>query len=424
MIFKCSKSQLSGTINIPGSKSHTIRALAIAALANGRSIINSPLVSADTLSALHALPALGVEVDIRPEQWQIYGINKNNKLKKNKIDVGNSGTTLRIFAGLASLFKQQITLTGDQQIQRRPMQELLQSLNQLGAKAISTNNNGCPPVTIQGKLKGGKTTINAQTSQFLTSLLIATPLAQNPTEIIVPTLNEKPYVQITLDWLQYQNIKIKYNKQMTHFYIPENQNYTPFTRTIPADFSSASFFLAAGALQNNQVTSCGLDMNDSQPDKKIVQFLQQMGAKITITEKQIQVTANQLHGIEIDMNETPDALPIMAVVACFAKGTTKLTNVAHARIKETDRIAVMTKELKKMGAKIQELPDGLIIQQSKLHAAKVHGHHDHRVVMALALAGLCCENTTTITTAEAANVTLPQFQKYMQKLGGNINTIN
>ncbi len=427
MDFICRQSELQGTLPIPGSKSHTIRAVAIAALAEGESILTSPLVSADTRSAASGVAALGAKVDIRPGEWRITGRGAQPQPRQDAIDVGNSGTTLNVLMGTAALLPQgrSMTLTGDRQIQARPAGPLLRSLNDLGAQAVALRNNDCAPVRIAGRLAGGRTTVEAKSSQYVTSLLLACPLADGDFEIEVPVLYEKLYVQMTLDWLDSQNIRLKHDR-MRHFQIPGGQRFQPFVRRIPADFSTATFFFGVGALPGNDVVCQGLDMNDSQGDKAVVEYLRAMGADIGIDPESgdIRVRGGALQGIEIDMNDTPDALPMMAVVGCFAQGRTVLRNVAQARIKETDRIAVMACELRKMGARIDELEDGLVIHQSDLRGTKVDGHGDHRVVMSLALAGLNCPGLTTVSTAEAAGVTFPEFQALVQGLGGNISSGN
>ncbi len=422
MFFVCERSTLSGDAVIPGSKSHTIRAVAIAAMASGESVIEEPLVSADTVSAVHAVSALGAQADVRPSLWRVAGTAGRMRVQRPRIDVGNSGTTLRVAMGLAALLREgEIVLTGDEQIQRRPAGPLAQSLHDLGARVTCERGNGCAPFRVSGTLSGGHTEIEAPTSQYVTSLLLCSPLAAGESVIDVPLLNEKPYVQMTLDWLERQGVALEHD-QMRRFRVPGGQCYQPFRRRIPADFSSATFFLAAGALAANCVTSIGLDMADPQADKAVVDYLNAMGADVRIEEQRITVRGRGLTGVELDMNETPDALPAMAVLGCFAAGETRLRNVAHARIKETDRIAVMCSELRKMGADIDELPDGLVVRESALTGALVDGHHDHRVVMSLALAGLNCPGTTTVTTAEAAGVTFPGFAGLMQALGGQVRT--
>lgn len=423
MRFACQRSALSGDVQIPGSKSHTIRGVAIAGMAVGESVLEAPLASADTVSAAHAVVALGAEADLRPAAWCFHGCSGHPRPVRTEIDVGNSGTTLRVVLGLASLLREgSVTVTGDEQIQRRPAGPLARSLSDLGAKVESTCGNGCAPFSVSGTLIGGQTSIEGQTSQYVTSLLLCCPLAARDSIIDVPLLNEQPYVQITLDWLASQGIEVSH-EELRRFQVPGGQAYRPFRRRVPADFSSATFFLGAGALGGNRIACVGLDMGDSQPDKAVVEYVRAMGAGVSVTGDRVEVQGAGLTGVEIDMNETPDALPVMAVLGCFARGETRLRNVAHARIKETDRIAVMCTELRKMGAEIEELPDGLIVRESALCGAAVDGHGDHRVVMALAVAGLSIPGETTITTAEAAGVTFPQFHELMADIGGRICTV-
>ncbi len=416
------KSRLSGEVTIPGSKSHTIRAVAIASLAEGNSIIRKPLASSDTQSAVACYRALGAVIDTSdPARWKVTGTDGQPTAPKKVVDVGNSGTTLRIAMGSAALTqpKQTTKLTGDEQIQSRPVGPLMDALNELGAKCKSVKNNGKAPVSITGQLTGGKTSIEASTSQYLSSLLLCTPLAAEDSEIEVTLLNEPGYVQMTLDWLDKQGIDYQ-NDNMKHFNIKGGQSYKDFDATIPADFSSATFFLCAAALCADEVTLLGLDFSDSQPDKAVVDYLKAMGADIEIKADSVIIKAAPLKGAEIDMNATPDALPAMAVTAAFAEGQSRLVNAPQARSKETDRINAMACELKKLSANIEELPDGLIISGGNLNPAELHGWADHRIVMALSLAGLMLDGRCVIDTAEVMSVTFPDYAELMKSIGANI----
>jgi 3-phosphoshikimate 1-carboxyvinyltransferase len=259
-------------------------------------------------------------------------------------------------------------------------------------------------------------------------------LAEKNSEIDVTLLNEPGYVQMTLDWLDKQKIEYE-NQKFKKFKIKGNQSYKSFDETICADFSSATFFLCAAALVADEVTLLGLDFSDSQPDKVVVDYLKAMGADIRIEPNSIIVKSAPLKGIEIDMNQTPDALPAMAVTAAFAEGTTKLLNVPQARSKETDRIKCMAEELKKMAVDVEELPDGLIVHGSYEPRLKggakylapcftgglvLNSRSDHRIVMALSIAGLGLDKQITIDTAEAMNVTFPDYVKLMKQLGADM----
>ena len=449
------KSRLQGTVVIPGSKSHTIRAVAIASLAAGQSLIRNPLNSSDTQAAVACYRALGAAIDTSDAKlWKVTGTGGEITTGAEVIDVGNSGTTLRIAIGSAALAQagQTTTFTGDEQTQTRPIGPLMNALSELGAKCTSLNNNGKVPVEVTGKLTGGKTTIAATTSQYLSSLLLCAPLASKDIEIDVTLLNEPGYVQMTLDWLDKQHIEYeitdlhgfatdltdlicgnrrKESELICVFKIKGNQSYKAFDATIPADFSSATFFLCAAAMSAEKVTLLGLDFADSQPDKAVVDYLKAMGADISIgpnlsddSQDSVTVKAATLKGAELDMNKTPDALPAMAVTAAFAEGTTKILNVPQARSKETDRIKCMAEELKKMDVDIEELPDGLIIGGSRPKPAELHGWADHRIVMALSLAGLNLDGQCTIDTAEAIAVTFPNYVELMKGIGANMELVS
>ncbi len=416
------KSRLSGAVAIPGSKSHTIRAVAIASLAKGQSLIRAPLQSHDTQAAVDCYRALGAGIDASDSNlWKVTGTGGRIAIPGEIIDVRNSGTTLRIAMGSAALAEpgRLIGFTGDNQIQSRSVGPLIDSLNELGAKCRSLKNNGKAPVEVMGQIKGGRTSIAAFTSQYLSSLLLCAPLAEKDTQIDVTVLNEPGYVQMTLDWLDKQQIKYE-NQQMRKFRVKGRQSYKAYESAIPADFSSATFFLCAAALIGEEVILNGLDFSDSQPDKAVVDYLREMGADIRIGSNSVTVKASSLKGAELDMNATPDALPAMAVTAAFAEGQTRLINVPQARTKETDRIKCMAEELKKMDADVEELPDGLVIRRSRLKPAALDGRSDHRIVMALSLAAMLLNEPCSIDTAEAMSVTFPQFVDLMRSLGADM----
>ncbi|MDH7499755.1 MAG: 3-phosphoshikimate 1-carboxyvinyltransferase [candidate division NC10 bacterium] len=422
-LFRCRKSTLRGEVQIPASKSHTIRAVAIASLAAGESTIVEPLESQDTWAAVEVYGGLGAEIERGPDSWRVRGTAGDLKAPEDVLDVANSGTTLMFALGSCALLKEgAAVLTGDAQTRRRSADPLLSSLNDLGARAFSTRSNGKAPFVVGGRLRGGHTSMEAHSSQYLSSLLLNAPLADGETRIQVPLLNEQPYVLMTMDWMRSQGISFE-EEGLRQFRIPGGQAYRPFCRKMAGDFSSATFFLAAGALEGNEVICCGLDAQDSQGDKAVVDYLRLMGARVEVGEDRIRVRPGELRGADLDLNSTPDALPMMAVLACFAQGKSRLYNVPQARIKETDRIAVMCRELREMGASIEELPDGLVIEGSPLRGARVRGHGDHRVVMALAVAGLGACGETEVDTAEAVAVTFPQFAECMRYLGANMEVV-
>jgi 3-phosphoshikimate 1-carboxyvinyltransferase len=420
MKFIVKPSKISGKIDIPGSKSHTIRALVLGLLADGESVIKAPLLSADTESCVMMVKKFGAVITAEQHAWRVKGRAGEPMVPVDIIDVGNSGTSLYLGLGIASLADGYTTFTGDSQIRNRPVNALLKSIPELGGQAFSKQGNNKPPVVVKGRIKGGKTSVEAVISQYLSSLLIACPLASGNTTIHVPLLNELPYVAMTLKWLDKLGIKYD-NKDYKKFFVKGNQKYRSFNEHIPADFSSAAFFFAAAAITGAELTLNGLDYSDTQGDKEVVNILKAMGAEAEIGKDNIIIKGGKLKGGVFDLNAIPDSLPSLAVAGCFAEGETRLVNVAQARVKETDRIEVMCNELKKMGADIEELPDGLVIRKSPLKGAIVNGHNDHRVVMALSVAGLMADGQTEIDTAESAAVTFPEFFNLMKSINANID---
>ncbi len=416
-------SSLRGNIRIPASKSHTIRGVLVGLLAEGTTTVRHPLDAADTLSAVGCAQALGAVVDVQQDRWIIRGTGGRLPSSPTALDVGNSGTTLGNLIGLCATGAVPITLNGDASIRSRPFDPLLASLKELGAIVESCGPGGTAPITIHGPLRGGSARVDGTTSIYLTPLLVAAPLIAGDTELTVDgTMNEKGYVRMTLDWLHAAGIKIEVNDDLTHFKIRGGQTYQSIERAVAADFSSAAFPACAAVLAADpEVTVLGLDFDDPQGDKQVFEHLRRMGASFDIDGTTLQIRrATDLQGVRMDLSDTPDALPMLAVVGCFAEGETLLDNVAMARIKETDRIAVMCAELRKMGADIDERPDGLVIRKTALHGARVNGHDDHRVVMALAVAGLLADGETQIDSAESVRITYPTFLESMRALGADM----
>ena len=413
------RSTLRGEVLIPTSKSHTIRAVTLSTLAHGKSTIRHPLVSSDCLAAVGAGRLFGAKIDIG-DSWEVEGVGGRPHIPENVVDVKNSGTTLNFFMGTAALVEGTTVLTGDEQIVRRPVAPLIEALRGLGAEAYSTRDNGLPPVVVKGRIKGGKTRFRGIVSQYASSLLIHCPLVEKDSELEIFDVHEKPYIQMTLGWLDKQGIRYEASEDLTHFRIYGGQSYHGQDVTIPGDFSSATFFLVAGAIINGDITLLGLDMKDLQGDKQVVSYLKEMGAEIHFERGGIRIRGGSLKGVELDLGDTPDALPAMAVAGCFARGKTVIRNVANARLKETDRISVMAKELGRLGARVEELPDGLMIHESSLRGCPVKGYGDHRVVMALAVAGLAIPDRTEVDTAESVQVTFPNFVELMQTVGAKI----
>ena len=423
MYLSVKPSPLHGNVRIPASKSHTIRGVLFGMLADGTSTLLHPLDAADTLSSVRCARTLGASVDCLEDRWIVRGTGGRLPSSPLHLDVGNSGTTLGNLLAVCATGTMPITLDGDASIRTRPYDSLLRSLTEVGAVVASSGARGTAPIMIQGPLVGGTARIDGTTSIYLTPLLVAAPLIGGNTELLVDgTMNEKGYVRMTLDWLDAAGITVEANEDLTRFRIRGGQTYRPVEREIAADFSSAAFPACAAVLAAGpEVAVLGLDFADSQGDKQVFEHLKKMGASLEVDGTELRIRrAAKLQGIRMDLSDTPDALPMLAVVGCFAEGETVLHNVAMARIKETDRIAVMCEELRKMGANIEERPDGLVIRKSALHGAHVNGHDDHRVVMALAVAGLVADGETRVDSAESVRITYPTFLESMRDLGAQM----
>jgi 3-phosphoshikimate 1-carboxyvinyltransferase len=456
MIAVIKPHQFSGIVRIPASKSHTIRRLIIAALADGVSALENPLDSLDTRSCVSVCRALGADIteyrtkdaaspNIRDKngeklkRWTVRGTGADKAPRPHhfsagetkRCDVGNSGTTLFLALAAASLGAGPVEFDGDEQIRRRSAGHLLEALAGLGVK-VNSAPNGCAPVSVCGPWKGGRVSLPCPTSQYLSALLLAAPLAAAGvvTEIDIPLLNEKPYIEMTLSYLDSQGIPYETartaERDFSYFRIPGGGEWKPVSGPVPADFSSAAFPGAAAAISGGPVTLLGLDPEDTQGDKAFFGFLENMGCVIQWvkggTEWRLEISRpGALRGGEFDLNNTPDLLPPLAAVAYFAEGDTALVNVAHARLKETDRIAVMAEELGKLGVKTAERADGLVIHGMGLKQGsgvegggtgkrfETNSRGDHRIAMALACAGLGCGSPVEITGAECAAVTYPGF---------------
>ncbi|MDR0637455.1 MAG: 3-phosphoshikimate 1-carboxyvinyltransferase [Spirochaetaceae bacterium] len=419
--------RFSGTLRVPASKSHTIRALLLAAAAEGVSTLEYPLDSLDARSCIAACRMFGAEIKEVAEDGALRRLVVAGKPPEKwddapkTINVGNSGTTLFFGLAFAALGNAPVAFTGDEQIAKRSAVPLLEALSTLGARV--TSHGGCTPVTICGPLHGGNVTLPCPTSQYLSALLLAMPLCppEVTVNITIPLLNELPYIKMTLSYLKkYLANNVAGRRESGGVTVPDESEWTvpaviairgggryvPINAGVTGDFSSAAFPACAGTVSGGKVTLTGLDFDDEQGDKLFFDLLAKAGKG--------QPPLSPLG--EVDLNATPDLLPITAVLACYCAGETRLINVAHARIKETDRIAVMREELSKLGADITELPDGLVIHGGKkLRGGFVNGHGDHRVVMALAVAALGAEGPVTIAGSEAADVTYPGFLRLLQE---------
>lgn len=415
-----SPSKACGQVNAPPSKSYTHRAVVIASLAKGTSIIKNALAAEDLDYTIKACRALGADIKKEGDNLIIHGTGGNLTIREKEIFVGGSGTTMRFMASVAALAKGEVIFDGTERMRERPISDLLDALNQLGVNATSINSNGCPPVKISSDgLRGGEINISgAVSSQYLSSLLIASPYARADTTInITDELKSKPYVDITLDMMGKFGVKVE-RESYGRFFIASNQAYTSREYAAEGDFSSASYFLASAAVCGSEVIVKNLNNESVQGDKIFLNLLKDMGCDILYEKDKITVVGPKcLKPIEVDMGDYPDIVQTLAVVAAYAKGTTRINNIEHLKHKETDRINSTADELKKMGVPVNVGKDYLEITGAGLNGAEISSHNDHRMVMSFSVAALGAKGCTTIRGAEAVGKSFPNFFNELKKLG-------
>ena len=382
--------KVSGTLTVPGSKSYTNRALLIAALANGVSCLEKPLVSDDTKYMIQALKGFGIKVEEEPNSFIVSG--KAGKLiaPEEDIFVGNAGTAMRFLTTFAALVKGKVHLDGDERMRERPLADLLKCLRQMGIKAIPLYHNGCPPIDIESDgIPGGEVTLAGnKSSQYLTSLLLSAPYFKNDTSIIIEgDLTSKSYADITLDIMQTFGVTAK-NDNYQKFSVQAGQVYKPQTYKIEGDWSSASYFLAAAAVTKGDITLSGVNPDSVQGDAEFPDVLEKMGCEVKKTADSLQLKGNSLNGITINMNNMPDAVQTLAVIALFAKGKTVIEGIGNLRIKETNRIEALANELGRLGAEVEAGEDFLIVKPGEYQGAEIETYNDHRMAMSFAVAGL------------------------------------
>jgi len=412
---------LDGVVSAPPSKAYTHRMLIAASLSNGASKIFNPLISDDTQATLEAVKSLGAETELHENYWTIHG-QETLKTPDHPIDCRESGSTLRFMIPVAALAPGHSTFLFGASFERRPVAPLLESLKELGVESTIQRNNSSVMVR-GGGIRGGKTSIRGDiSSQFISGLLFACPKANEDTEIAVTTkLESKGYVEMTFEVLVEHGLEGAVNPELSCLWIPSNQSYRPCDHTVPGDFSSAAFLLAAAAVTSSRVTVKNLEYQTAQGDRAIVSILEEMGAAVKIRDNSVDVEVGQLVGVDIDAKDIPDLVPVCAVLACYAEGRLEIYNAKRLRYKESDRLDSINTELKKMGADIVVNEDGLTINGSSgLHGATIDPHNDHRIAMACAVAALGAVGETKIQNVECINKSYPQFFSDLRVLGANV----
>ena len=394
--MKCrvEKSEIDGDIDCPPNKSYTHRAIFIASLAMDKSIIKNILRSEDTNATIGACKNFGVEIDDVGNDVTVTSANEL-KIKSDTIDAANSGTTIRIATAIASLADDKITLTGDSSLKKRPMQPLLDALESLGAQCSSSN--GKPPISVKGRIKGGKVKIPGNmSSQFISALMITAPKLENGLIINIDgKLVSKPYIDATVTTMKKFGVDVEIKTPYKKYIIPE-QNYKSTTLTIPSDFSSLALLLAAAVLLGEDLTIKASTGSMPQADEAIIDILETMGVVVTLNKNIIKIKSpKKLDGGKFDLSDSPDLVPAVAILALKSSKPIEIFNVEHVRYKETDRISIIARELSKLGIKVEEKKDGLILSNSdNLNSADLNSENDHRLFMAFSIAGMYVGNCT------------------------------
>jgi 3-phosphoshikimate 1-carboxyvinyltransferase len=402
-----------GRIRPPGSKSITNRALVCAALADGVSTLTGALDSEDTRVMIEGLGRLGIEIESRDGGKTLVVPGTGGQIPALEADLfcANSGTTIRFLTALATLGHGSFRLDGVERMRKRPIGDLLDALNRLGAHARSENDNGCPPVAVHANgLPGGTASVRGDiSSQFLSGILMASPPARSPVELVVDgPLVSQPYVRMTLAVMRSFGAEVKTGPQLERFEIDAPQQYAAQEYAIEPDASAASYFWAAAAVTGGDVSVEGLSAASLQGDVAFVDALERMGCEVRRDAEAITVVGRALRGIDVDMNAISDTVQTLSVVALFAEGPTTIRNVGHIRHKETDRLAALAAELRKLGAAVTERDDGLTIHPAKLQPATIDTYNDHRMAMSFALAGLRISGVR-IENPACVDKTYPRF---------------
>lgn len=420
MKYRIATSGLSGTCSVPPSKSHTMRALLLAGMARGQSLVRNPLPSPDTAAMITACRALGAHIEQEDGLCVITGTAGAPRVPDQVIDVGNSGQVLRFGAALAALLPHYTVITGDSSVRSiRPMQPLLGALTQLGALAVSSKDDGHAPVIIRGPARSGEVLMDGADSQPVSAMLFLAAFLNGTTRISATEPGELPWIDLTLYWLD--RLGVRYTNEEYRLYTVEGPTvYDGFEYTVPGDWSSAAFPIAAALITGSTVTLRNMDIADPQGDKAVLGMFERMGARFAMDGDRLTVLEhNGLKGITVDVNTAIDAVPALTAVACFAEGPTTINGAAIARRKESDRIAGIAGELGKMGAHIEEFDDGLTVYPRPLHGATIHSRHDHRLAMALAVAGLAVGDTV-VEDVNCVAKSFPGFASVMSGLGAAV----
>jgi 3-phosphoshikimate 1-carboxyvinyltransferase len=421
-------SLVSGIVSAPPSKSYTHRALILGSLAYGDTVIRNYLDSDDTQYTINACRSLGVNIQVDGKTARITGNAGQFFVKPGQetIFVGNSGSTIRMVAPLAALVQGRVVFDGEARLRERPVGDLLLALKSLGVQASSINEDGYPPIEIQGRsLPNGEIVVSGMTSsQHISSLLMIAPYTEHLVKIkILDGLHSRPYLNITLDAMRQFGVEVTdYNHD--EFTVVSGQRYHGKHCKIEGDYSSTAYFFASAAISQRPITVGNLNINSLQGDRYFLDILSRMGCHVNYRETGVEVIRDKaLTGLSLNMGDYPDIVQPLAIVAAFAKGKTELTNIGHLRYKETDRLNNMAGELRKMGIDVVVTESTMSIEGGEPKGAIIETYNDHRMVMSFATAALFAQGETIINGAEAVTKSYPGFFTDLTQIGAVIEKI-
>jgi 3-phosphoshikimate 1-carboxyvinyltransferase len=408
-------SEIRGNIKAPASKSMTQRAIAAALLADGQSIIHNPSYCDDSLAAMSIAVGLGARVEPQVNELKING---SAILKEPKLNCGESGLAIRMFSPIAALYPVEITMVGANSLKKRPMFMIEEALSQLGVKCTSSG--GFLPLTIKGPMVGGHCEINGSvSSQLLTGLLMALPLATKDSEVKVNNLKSKPYIDMTIQILKSFGITVE-NTGYSLFRISGNQKYIPHIYTVEGDWSGGAFLLVAGAI-NGQLSVSGLRTDSMQSDRLIIKALEKAGAQMIISENQIEISKSELKAFEFDATESPDLFPPLVALASYSDGVSAIKGVSRLIYKESDRAKALKEEFGKMKIKIEINNDLMFVTGGRPQGARVESHDDHRIAMAIAVSSLGAAGKVIIRDSQCVAKSYPGFFDDLRHLGAVVH---
>ena len=408
-------SAIKGTVKAPASKSMTQRAIAAALLADGQSIIHNPSYCDDSLAAMSIAVGLGARVEPQVNELKING---SAILKEPKLNCGESGLAIRMFSPIAALYTAEITMVGANSLKKRPMFMIEEALNQLGVKCASTG--GFLPLTIEGPLVGGNCEIDGSvSSQLLTGLLMALPLAAKNSQIKVNNLKSKPYIDMTIQILKSFGITVE-NSDYSLFRIRGNQKYIPHSYTVEGDWSGGAFLLVAGAINGN-ICVKGLRSDSMQSDMAIIKALEKAGAHIITGDDQVEISKSELKAFEFDATESPDLFPPLVALSSYCEGISSIKGVSRLIFKESNRAKTLKEEFGKMNIRLEIIDDVMHVTGGKLKAARVESHDDHRIAMALAVASLGADGKVYIRDSQCVAKSYPCFFDDLRHLGAIVH---